>query len=463
MKANPQKTGEDVSSSTVEKTTGRKGKPISEARKEQNRISSQNYRQRRRQRLALLDKLLDVSPSDAITESRASAPPGSSEDIPADTGCVPMSGPMPGSSDVGFIPTLAPPAMVTWQSNFTPSLDTYQSESNVMTRPSPITISNLGVYSTTGDASVLSAFHPAPSWSTEWFSASPRPSNFTPPGGPISSANPVDVSPSEVSTNEAHGTRENMSQALRDLSTLSLHEKRQLIGLLELEVNVQSEPGSQPDAQPLLRPLPRAAAIRSGESLYDWDLQKSRSLQVQMEVSRYERWLRQRVFAHPHLPDPLINTLRVVQSSFYGAILANSEAISLYNKEVLKYDGLSPYSINDETGYTRSELSQARARFDTTVPRDLRPTDAQLMVPHHPYIDVIPFALFRERAVAALTADPPLFDEEEMCSDMNGEGLVCWGGVAGGNNDRIGGMAAEVPWDVRSWEPKREMVGGTEE
>ncbi len=66
---------------------------------------------------------------------------------------------------------------------------------------------------------------------------------------------------------------------------------------------------------------------------------------------------------------------------------------------------------------------------------------------------MIPFATFRERAVAALECEPPLFDESEMCDDMCKDALVCWGSDGSGQRGS-GGMAAGVPWDVRSWEPK---------
>lgn len=83
--------------------------------------------------------------------------------------------------------------------------------------------------------------------------------------------------------------------------------------------------------------------------------------------------------------------------------------------------------------------------------------------------DVIPFRIFRERAMAAISCDPPMFEEDELCQDFCEDALACWGsdsaaggvgsGGAGGSAwpGGCGGrpdMAAGVPWDARSWEPR---------
>lgn len=237
------------------------------------------------------------------------------------------------------------------------------------------------------------------------------------------------------------------------IAGLSITEKRQLVGLLNLEINSELQNSHSQALNSSPSTNHRESATPPTES---------QSSDIHTEVSRYERWLRRRIFNHPHLPDPQINTIRVHQSSFYAAILANSQSIFLVNKEVLKEDGLSPYSIGPHTGHKAEDVPFARARFDALVPPDLRPTDQQLIHPHHPYVDVIPFASFRHRMMSALAADPPLVDEDEMCRDMDAEAFICWGGMgrahgnasSSGQQDGYVDMAAEVPWDMRSWEPQ---------
>ena len=54
--------------------------------------------------------------------------------------------------------------------------------------------------------------------------------------------------------------------------------------------------------------------------------------------------------------------------------------------------------------------------------------------------------------MAAISCDPPMLDEGEMCDDLCRNGLVCWGSYAGDGQQRD--MTVSVPWDARSWEPK---------
>ncbi|EFW99580.1 hypothetical protein CMQ_7948 [Grosmannia clavigera kw1407] len=144
----------------------------------------------------------------------------------------------------------------------------------------------------------------------------------------------------------------------------------------------------------------------------------------------------------------------------------------------------------------RRLLHRRQARSGRTTPRDLMPVDAQILVAHHPYLDVIPFRGFRARALALLAAmegqaaaslaavtgvfggsagsslglspNPSLssspsaaaaaasiaaaasslapltalFNEDELCYDMDvADGLVCWGSA---NGSSTGGLSAQA-------------------
>jgi len=71
------------------------------------------------------------------------------------------------------------------------------------------------------------------------------------------------------------------------------------------------------------------------------------------------------------------------------------------------------------------------------------------MYRHHPYIDVLPFPTFRERLIKLACAGEPMIDEDELCKDLENDGLICWGSSLGGGSAAMGSGA---PWDLRSWE-----------
>ena len=48
----------------------------------------------------------------------------------------------------------------------------------------------------------------------------------------------------------------------------------------------------------------------------------------------------------------------------------------------------------------------------------------------------------------AISANPPLIDEEDLCMDILNDGIFCWGSTGPSMHSRGGG----VPWDARSWE-----------
>ncbi|CAJ2512595.1 Uu.00g007140.m01.CDS01 [Anthostomella pinea] len=78
------------------------------------------------------------------------------------------------------------------------------------------------------------------------------------------------------------------------------------------------------------------------------------------------------------------------------------------------------------------------------VPPHLRPTLAQIMIPHHASLDLIPLPALRESAIMLSAAMPHLFDLWEMKLDIYARSaLVCWRHWAG---------VSCHPWDMASWE-----------
>ncbi|CAK7214791.1 hypothetical protein SBRCBS47491_002270 [Sporothrix bragantina] len=210
-----------------------------------------------------------------------------------------------------------------------------------------------------------------------------------------------------------------------------------------------------------------------------------------------------------------IMTLQCRRMGFRAALLQNCLACGLPNPDVMfdedcyeeSDDMLSPFALKAEEAravvlqgvgqiaVAVATVRQNLARSGKMPPRDLQPVDAQILVAHHPYLDVIPFRGFRARALALLaemeaaeevaaavsdnlkrdgdgngngasTETPCLLDEDELCYDMNvADGLVCWGSQMGNagaslsaqakrDSDSARDMRSCLPWDMRSWEPQ---------
>jgi hypothetical protein len=136
---------------------------------------------------------------------------------------------------------------------------------------------------------------------------------------------------------------------------------------------------------------------------------------------------------------PYANTLRIARLSYFSALFANFSALGFDFSIFLDENSVSPYCTDN--------LPLPEGFKDTPV--NLRPLLCQTTVSHHPYLDSLPFPTFRQRALAALSTDPPLLNEDDLCVDlMLKDGLVCWGSIGGDGIDR------GSPWESRSWEAK---------
>lgn len=136
---------------------------------------------------------------------------------------------------------------------------------------------------------------------------------------------------------------------------------------------------------------------------------------------------------------PYRNVMHIARFSYFAALFANFCSLGFDFSLFLDEASVSPF-------VGRSDLDDTD---DTDVPSSLRPLASQRSISHHPYIDSLPFPEFRRRALAALSTDPPLLDEDDLCIDlMLNDGLVCWGSTSENGMDR------GTPWVSRSWEGK---------
>ncbi|OCK73819.1 hypothetical protein K432DRAFT_410386 [Lepidopterella palustris CBS 459.81] len=140
------------------------------------------------------------------------------------------------------------------------------------------------------------------------------------------------------------------------------------------------------------------------------------------------------------LPDLRANNIRIARHSAIEAYCCNALAIGLSLAEIMQPGCPSPfYHPNIETSGVEIIMESPRSK---SITPDLRPTPAQIMHRHHPYLDLIPFPVVRDRAIALSALNPPALNHFELKKDILNDGLVCWRGSGGSGQ----------PWDKRSWE-----------
>ncbi|KAL6692440.1 hypothetical protein J3F84DRAFT_384045 [Trichoderma pleuroticola] len=118
-------------------------------------------------------------------------------------------------------------------------------------------------------------------------------------------------------------------------------------------------------------------------------------------------------------------------------------------------DSTSPFyrqSLEFADDATRNRtISMVQQMYKTLKP-DLRPIAEQIVIKHHPYIDILPFPTLRSN----LIVHQKEINEDEFLNDTL-TGLMCWGGAGTvkSDSDNVTGHAAtETVWDVQSWEAK---------
>jgi Domain of unknown function (DUF3425) len=140
--------------------------------------------------------------------------------------------------------------------------------------------------------------------------------------------------------------------------------------------------------------------------------------------------------------DPYSNYIQLWSGSAFTAGLYIAISLNL-NLELIRSTSWSspfyrPATLSDDP---TALLLSSQIPY---APVNLQPTLPQILFPHHAYLDLIPFPVFRARAITLASTSPPRFDFWELKGDINA-GLVCWnpGGGTGEGNVQ--------PWDVRSW------------
>ncbi|KAF3916560.1 hypothetical protein ABW20_dc0102540 [Dactylellina cionopaga] len=146
-------------------------------------------------------------------------------------------------------------------------------------------------------------------------------------------------------------------------------------------------------------------------------------------------------------PTPWKTSISLHEISTMRACVINAKSIGFWNplpsdfKDPFKSPFVQSYFLNDRS------VETVQQKY-SHVAGPLQPRVIQCKTPHRPYIDLLPFPVFRERLIAASNEGWGSigFDENELCNDLAKSALICWGGGYGEN----GGEA----WNPRSWEAK---------
>ncbi|KAM0434560.1 hypothetical protein ACHAPT_003656 [Fusarium lateritium] len=413
----------------------------SEARREQNRIASRNYREKRKQKLALLNQILEPSVSELANVVEAAAGQGGSNDGPLPQ----MSSGAAGVDPIASIDTSAVGQDVFTQSMFPHDVwgDLTTSDipaSNVPfaqpfpnSLPFPFTPLNDGFGPTTTNLWAANNFRLQ---QLVQFPGSLPTGDYVNPGLVQEIFEDSPESTDHEPHTESHALTGEDDKALKNVlngvGSLTLNQKRSLLRHLQQETQ---DTTSKPP--PRIWPPTRA----------------------QMEsLNKFTKALYNAANAGP-TPLP---AQYIIEAGLFGAIYANCYALGMGGiEEILCEEGCSIFSVTPDEGHAPSQLSLVKPKFRHLTP-DLRPTDLQLTFGHHPYVDVIPFKSFRDNIIKALLHDPPLIDEGILCHDLLAGGFTCWG-----SRRNPVGMSAGVPWDARSWEPSiwfllkyRQFTGG---
>ncbi|KAF5979272.1 hypothetical protein FBULB1_5779 [Fusarium bulbicola] len=387
----------------------------SEARREQNRLASRNYREKRKQKLALLNELLDPSSLPSITGN------GHIDDVPGPSGSSDTSTPLAPLNN-NLIP------MDPNRFDGTGTYSVPQTWQDLIQESVPTVISN---QLASEFLPVLDKGNPPNLGSHEQWEAvmpgliqqSPRFTGHPPADclGYCAIEEAFEDSP-DSSHRGSQGAPSNDDSSLKDVlhgvESLSIEQKRSLLRHLQQGTR---EPKSPSSLQKMLHQTPG-----------------------QLQAIRFAKALFKTANARPSL----FPTQYTMEPGIFGAIFANCYALGMGGvDEILHDDGCSVFSVTSDEGHHPSTLSFVKSRF-LDVSSDLQPIEKQLTFGHHPYIDVIPFKTFRKNLITVLEQDPNAIDEGALCHDILSGGFTCWGA---GMNSR--GMGAGVPWDSRSWEP----------
>ncbi|KAF4461136.1 Aryl-alcohol dehydrogenase [Fusarium albosuccineum] len=127
----------------------------------------------------------------------------------------------------------------------------------------------------------------------------------------------------------------------------------------------------------------------------------------------------------------------VLGINVFRALYRNGIAMAFSNEWLEEYEAISPF-CRQGPNLESTEAS------DINCPSTLRPSVLQVIIPHHPWIDLFPVPRFRDNILQAITQPNPI-DEDELCHDLVDVD-------EGGRTDKPSLIVWGEPWDPSGWE-----------
>lgn len=120
-----------------------------------------------------------------------------------------------------------------------------------------------------------------------------------------------------------------------------------------------------------------------------------------------------------------VNTESIVitSTSLRLAVLTNLQILGIPPTQYTLDSAVSPFCSRSSSNVSTSSSDAHASMLQQHAP-DLTPTQLQREVPHHPYIDILPFRGLRDNLLVAL--DCGALDESELCADISRH-LRVWG------------------------------------
>ncbi|KAL2438854.1 hypothetical protein ABEF95_014495 [Exophiala dermatitidis] len=151
---------------------------------------------------------------------------------------------------------------------------------------------------------------------------------------------------------------------------------------------------------------------------------------------------------HP-LPDLWCNNIQFNSSTIFNAFLTIAVRLGFNLRDLVDAKNCLSTATNSPFYRPTSPQDDPQALLAAAqlpfAPSNLQPTLPQILIPHHPFLDLIPFPAIRASAITLAAAMPNAFSMTELKKDVYIHGaLVCW---VGGR-----GIGSGQPWDPRSWE-----------
>lgn len=180
---------------------------------------------------------------------------------------------------------------------------------------------------------------------------------------------------------------------MEGLQNLSLRQKRELLRHLQRQTEAEADvPGSAgPTATATATPGmlgPPPPSSRELAAARDWASSHGRTpegvTRLQSEARRFGSFVRRH--AASGFSPAQLSRIYSLEVALFGAVFANCYALGMRDVEGLMVEeGVSVFSLDQDTGHPPSQLAALRSRFREITP-DLQPCDVQLTFGHHPYI-----------------------------------------------------------------------------